>query len=33
MVLAYLFNIVVILVFNALLKFKMILTDTFGFKK
>ena len=33
MVLAHLFNIVVIIVFNALLRFKMILTNTFGFKK
>ena len=33
MVLAYLFNVVVILVFNALLRFKKILTNTFEFKK
>jgi len=33
MVLTYLFNIVVILVVNALLRFKMILTYTFEFKK
>jgi len=37
MVLAYVFNIVVILVFNALfnalLRFKMILTNTFGSKE